>query len=169
MFASARAREVSTKLALSPHTCESARAPAGRFSRLFRFGRALVVGSGATLVDFAVLMTCIRILDMTPALARAPALVAGASFQFFGHRSFTFRARSGGLSRQAKLFISVEIVALVLNLSLYEALLTRVHALPPEILSFVGSFLVFVTFAYPMHRRLSFALPPTPPGSSCSA
>src|SRR5689334_6601124 len=58
-------------------------------SAVLRFGRALIVGSGATALDFAVLTTCIRILGVAPAHARLPALIAGASVQFFGHRTFT--------------------------------------------------------------------------------
>lgn len=130
-----------------------------RFSRALQFGRALIVGGGATLLDFAVLATCIRILAVDPVFARVPALVAGASFQFFGHRQFTFRAASGALSRQSKLFVAVELVGLCANLWIYALLVSRIHVLPPETLGFLASFLVFVGFAYPMHRLVTFASP----------
>ena len=131
-------------------------------ARVRRFGRALIVGGGATVVDFTVLTSCIHLFGIHPAYARLPALVAGASVQFFGHRTFTFRAQAGILARQAKLFAGIELVGLLLNMSAYELLLPRTRVLPPEILSLLGSFLVFVCFAYPMHRVVTFALSPPP-------
>lgn len=76
--------------------------------------------------------------------------------QFLGSRTFTFRAQNGVLSRQAVVFAGVELVALSLNLGLYELLVSRVHVLPPEILSFLGTFVVFICFAYPMHKVMTF-------------
>jgi putative flippase GtrA len=139
------------------------RALEARFSRALQFGRALIVGSGATLLDFAVLTACIRILDLEPVVARVPALVAGASLQFIGHRQFTFRASRGALTRQAKLFVAVELAGLCANLWIYALLVSRIHVVPAEALGFVGSFLVFVGWAYPMHRLVSFAS-----GAACS-
>ncbi len=131
--------------------------------RALRFGRALVVGSGATVVDFSLLSTCIRWLGMTPTVARVPALCAGASVQFFGNRSFTFRAQAGSLSRQARFFIATELITLLLNFSVFSWLVGRVHSLPPELLSFAGTFIVFICFAYPMRRLVIFKLPPELP------
>jgi putative flippase GtrA len=128
--------------------------------RALRFGRALVVGSGATIVDFSLFSTCIRWVGMTPVAARLPALFAGASVQFFGNRSFTFRARSGSLSRQACLFVGAELVTLLLNFSVFSWLVPRVHGVAPELVSFAGTFVVFVSFAYPMRRLVIFRLPP---------
>jgi hypothetical protein len=34
-----------------------------------------------------------------------------------------------------------------------------VHFVPPELLSFAGTFVVFVTFAYPVRRLLIFKIP----------
>jgi putative flippase GtrA len=128
--------------------------------RALRFGRALLVGSGATLVDFSLFSTCIRGLGMTPIAARLPALCAGASIQFFGNRSFTFRAQAGSLSRQACIFVAAELFTLLLNFSVFSWLVPRVHGVPPELLSFAGTFIVFVSFAYPMRRLVIFKLPP---------
>jgi putative flippase GtrA len=127
--------------------------------RLFRLVRAIVVGSGATLVDFSVLTTCIRWAGLAPTSARLPALLAGASVQFFGNRSYTFRAQAGKLSRQAKLFVVAEALALAMNYGLFRFLARRVHFVPPELLSFVGTFVVFVTFAYPVRRLVIFKIP----------
>jgi putative flippase GtrA len=127
--------------------------------RALRFARALVVGSGATLVDFSLFTTCIRIAGMTPTAARLPALCAGASVQFFGNRTFTFRAQAGSLSRQARIFVLVELGTLLMNYLLFRWLVPKVHGVPPELVSFLGTFIVFVTFAYPMRRLVIFKLP----------
>ena len=84
-------------------------------ARAYRFGRALIVGSGATLVDFSIFSTCVRAIDIAPTHARLPALLAGACVQFVGSRGFTFRAQAGKLSRQLKLFVAAELVTLGLN------------------------------------------------------
>lgn len=130
-------------------------------SRLLRFGRALVVGSGATLTDFSIFTACVRGMHLAPTSARVPALLAGACFQFFGNRSYTFRARAGRLSRQASLFLVAEGITLGLNLSVFRFLVSKLVAVPPELVSFLGTFLVFVGFAYPVRRLLVFRLPPT--------
>jgi putative flippase GtrA len=128
-------------------------------TRLFRFARAVIVGSGATVVDFSVLTTCIRVAGLAPTSARVPALLAGASVQFFGNRTYTFRARAGKIGRQAKLFLVAEAMTLALNYGLFRLLAARVRALPPELLSFAGTFVVFITFAYPVRRLVIFKVP----------
>jgi putative flippase GtrA len=128
-------------------------------TRAYRFGRALVVGSGATLVDFSIFTTCVRAIEIAPAHARLPALVAGACVQFVGNRGFTFRAQAGKLSRQLKLFFAAELVTLGLNWSAFQLLLRHLKELPPELASFLGTGLVFVLFAYPVRRLVIFKLP----------
>lgn len=129
------------------------------FDRAYRFARALIVGSGATMIDFLILTSCIRVAGLAPTVARVPALIGGASFQFFGNRTFTFRAQAGSLSRQAKLFVVAELVTLGLNFTVFRWLIPRVPILPPELVSFLGTFVVFVTFAYPLRRLVIFRLP----------
>ncbi|HEX2679450.1 MAG TPA: GtrA family protein [Polyangiales bacterium] len=128
-------------------------------TRAFRFGRALVVGSGATLVDFSIFTTCVRAIEIAPTQARLPALLAGACVQFVGSRGFTFRARAGRLSRQVKLFVAAESITLALNWSVFQLLIRHVRGLPPELVSFLGTGLVFVFFAYPVRRLVIFKLP----------
>lgn len=128
------------------------------WERTYRFIRALIVGSGATAVDFVILTSCIRVVGLAPTVARVPALVAGASLQFFGNRTFTFRAQAGSASRQAKLFVAAELVALLLNYSTFRWLVPRATMVPPELVSFAGTFIVFVTFAYPMRKLVIFRL-----------
>jgi putative flippase GtrA len=127
--------------------------------RALRFARACLVGSGATIVDFSILTTCIRVLDVAPTSARLPALLAGASVQFFGNRTFTFRAQRGSMSRQARLFVVAEGVTLALNWTTFRLLAPRLTSVPPELVSFLGTFLVFVGFAYPMRKLVIFKLP----------
>ena len=127
--------------------------------RALRFARALIVGGGATLVDFSLFSAGIRLIGMSPTAARLPALCAGASLQFFGNRTFTFRAQAGSLPRQARLFVVVELVTLLLNFGLFSWLIPQVHGVAPELLSFAGTFVTFVTFAYPMRRLVIFKLP----------
>jgi len=132
--------------------------------RVLRFGRALVVGSGATFVDFSIFTTCVRAIDIAPTHARLPALLAGACVQFVGSRGYTFRARAGRLSRQLKLFVAAEAVTLGLNWSVFQLLIRRIHGVPPELVSFLGTGLVFVAFAYPMRRLVIFKMPGVAPG-----
>ncbi|MDF2694781.1 MAG: hypothetical protein K0S65_3164 [Labilithrix sp.] len=124
--------------------------------RVWRFTRACIVGGGATLVDLSVLTTCIRLLGVAPVSARIPALVAGASVQFFGNRTFTFRAQSKDMARQAKLFVVFEIATLALNWTIYRVLQPRLTMIPPELVSFLGTFATFVLFAYPARRLVIF-------------
>jgi putative flippase GtrA len=127
--------------------------------RALRFARALIVGSGATIVDFSLFSVGIRLIGMTPTAARLPALCAGASVQFFGNRSFTFRAQAGSIARQARFFVAAEAVTLLLNFGVFSFLVPRVQGIAPELVSFAGTFLVFVTFAYPMRRLVIFKPP----------
>jgi len=131
--------------------------------RALRFGRALIVGSGATLTDFSIFMTCVRAIDIAPATARVPALLAGACVQFLGNRTFTFRARAGSLSRQALLFLTFEALGFALNWTTFRVLLDRITFLPPELVTLLASFLVFVGFSYPIRRRIIFKLPSDAP------
>jgi putative flippase GtrA len=127
--------------------------------RLWRFVRALIVGSGATLVDFSIFSTCIRWVGAAPTVARLPALCAGACVQFFGNRHYTFRAQSGSLSRQAKWFVTAELCSLTFNWLIFRLLVSLVHGLAPEVLSLAGTFIVFIAFGYPLRRLVIFKVP----------
>jgi hypothetical protein len=56
--------------------------------------------------------------------------------------------------------VGAELVTLLLNFSVFSWLVPRVHGLAPELVSFAGTFVVFVSFAYPMRRLVIFKLPP---------
>lgn len=132
-------------------------------TRAFRFSRALIVGGCATAGDFTVLTTLVRLVGVDPAWARAPALLTGACIQFLGNRSFTFRAQAGKMSRQAKLFLVFESVTLVMNWLIYQGLLKLLPSIAPELLSFLGTFVVFITFNYPMRKNVIFTVPAEAP------
>jgi len=140
-------------------TEQPAHEPEALLVRAMRLGRALIVGSGATLADFSVFTTCVRAAGIAPSAARVPALLVGAVVQFFGNRSFTFRAQAGSLSLQAKLFLVFETVTFGLNWGVFHALEQNIDGAPPELVSFAGTFLVFIGFAYPMRRLVIFRLP----------
>jgi putative flippase GtrA len=127
-------------------------------ARAFRFSRALIVGGFATAGDFTVLSTLVRLVGVDPAWARAPALMTGACIQFLGNRSFTFRAQAGKMSRQAKLFLLFESLTLCLNWLIYQGLLRALPSVAPELLSFLGTFIVFIGFNYPVRKNIIFTL-----------
>lgn len=87
------------------------------------------------------------------------AVARTACVQFVGSRGFTFRARAGSLPRQLRLFIAAEIITLGLNWGAFQVLIRRLPETPPELVSFLGTGLVFVAFAYPVRRSVIFRLP----------
>jgi putative flippase GtrA len=128
------------------------------WTRAWRFARALIVGGGATLTDFSVFTLCVRAIGINAASARLPALLAGASVQFFGSRHFAFRAATGNLPRQARLFVVFEVVSVALNWALFQFLLPRLSVLPPELVTMVASSTIFVLYNYPTRRLIIFKL-----------
>jgi len=118
-----------------------------------------VVGSGATTVDFIVLSTLIRLADVAPTVARLPALMCGATVQFFGSRTFTFRAQRGNVCRQALIFAACEAAGIAMNFGLFRLIQPHITILAPEIVSFMVNALVLVSWAYPMRKLVIFRLP----------
>jgi hypothetical protein len=70
------------------------------------------------------------------------------------------------MSRQAKLFLVFESVTLVMNWLIYQGLLKVLPGVAPELLSFLGTFVVFIGFNYPMRKNVIFNVPvqAPPPG-----
>ena len=131
--------------------------------RVFRFLRTLLVGSWATVADFAVLALCVRVLELEPSLARAPGLLVGGLVQFFGSRSYAFRAQSGSVSRQAKLFVLHELVGMPLNLLMFRLMLSAMSFAPAEAVSLLANFVVFLVYSYPVRRFIVFSIPAPAP------
>lgn len=133
-------------------------APDSLRDRALRFVRALLVGGAATTADFAVFALVHRLLHLDPAYARAPALAAGALVQFLGNRRFTFRATEGDIKRHARLFVMYEAGAYLTNLLIFGKLVRWITAIPPELVTFIGTFLVFALYSYPVRRLIVFRL-----------
>jgi putative flippase GtrA len=124
--------------------------------RLLTFARSLVAGAGATLADMAVLALAVGALGLSPRIANVPALLVGATVQFFGSRHFAFRAGEGRLGRQLGWFAATEVVALLLNGVLYDLVAARL------VLGMGGavalraaiSFAVFALWSHPLWCRV---------------
>ena len=58
-----------------------------------------------------------------------------------------------------KLCFVAETLTLVLNWSVFHAIEGAFAQVPPELLGFAGTFLVFVCFAYPVRRLIIFRQP----------
>ena len=130
-----------------------------RTARLATFARSALTGGAATLVDLGVIALVVGLLHLAPAVANVPALLAGAVVQFFGNRHFAFRGGSGGLARQAALFVVTEAITLLLNGGVYHLVVTHVplgaHAVVGAVLlRAVTTNLVFVLWSYPVWKRI---------------
>lgn len=127
-------------------------------TRAARFVRALIVGAAATGSDLLVFTLCLRWLALSSPVARVPSLATGALVQFIGNRVFTFRATSGDVRRHARLFFTFELGAYLANLVIFRYLVKWITVVPPEIVTFLGTFLVFVLYSYPVRRLVIFRL-----------
>ncbi|HLV67815.1 MAG TPA: GtrA family protein [Polyangiaceae bacterium] len=141
---------------LAPVIAESGPARESLRVRVMRYVRTLIVGSWATIADFSVLTLCTRVLATDPIIGRIPALLAGALVQFFGSRSYAFRAQSGSLSRQAKLFVLQEVIGLPLTLLVFRLLIALIPFLPAELVGMFANTVVFVIYSYPVRRFIVF-------------
>ncbi|MBL8678629.1 MAG: GtrA family protein [Myxococcales bacterium] len=127
-------------------------------TRAARFVRALVVGACATGSDLVMFTIVHRVLHVSPEWARAPALATGALVQFVGNRVFTFRATAGDVKRHARLFFTYELGAYLANIVIFRYLVKWITIVPPEIVTFLGTFLVFALYSYPVRRLVIFRL-----------
>ena len=121
-----------------------------------RFGRSLIVGSGGTALDFAALTLSIRLFHVEAVWARVIGLCVGAIVLFYGSRSFAFRAQSESAMPQAKRFVISEVIGFPLNIVAFKLLLWLLPAIPPEALSLLANFGLFVTYYYPVRSYIVF-------------
>jgi putative flippase GtrA len=75
---------------------------------------------------------------------------------FFGSRSFAFQAQSESAVKQAKRFVISEVIGFPLNILAFKLLLAALPAVPPEVLSLLANFLLFVTYYYPVRALIVF-------------
>jgi putative flippase GtrA len=127
-------------------------------TRAARFVRALAVGACATGSDLAMFTLLHRLAHVSPEWARPPALATGALVQFVGNRVFTFRATAGDVKRHARLFLTYELGAYLANIVIFRYLVKWITVVPPEIVTFLGTFLVFAFYSYPVRRLVIFRL-----------
>jgi putative flippase GtrA len=130
------------------------RSPSG--AGTLRFARSLVVGSGGTALDFAALSLSIRVFGVDATWARVIGLCVGAVVLFFGSRSYAFRAQAESAAPQAKRFVISEIVGFPLNVLAFKLLLWALPGVPPEALSLLANFALFVTYYYPVRNYVVF-------------
>ena len=130
-----------------------------------RFITSLGVGGVATLVDLLALALLVEAFGLSANQANVPALLAGAAVQFIGCRHLVFRAGEGQLSKQVLGFVGVEIATLALNGLLFHALLV-LTPLPYVLVRVIGTFLVYVSFSYPMWHLVFAERPRTSRGAS---
>lgn len=141
------------------HVPVLAAAPPGRESlraRFHCFGRTMLVGFWANVLDFGLLALCLRVLHIEALSSRVIALLVSGLLTFVGSRSFAFRVTGGNVPQQAGRFIVAELAALPLNLLSFQLCsLCAPHAVP-EVVSFFANALVFVAFSYPVRRLIVF-------------
>ena len=121
-----------------------------------RFARSLVVGSGGTALDFAALTLSLRVFHLDATWARVVGLCVGGVVLFFGSRSYAFRAQSEGAIAQAKRFVISEVIGFPLNIVAFKLLLWALPSVPPEALSLLANFALFVTYYYPVRNFIVF-------------
>lgn len=137
-------------------TAAAARISSPWTAQALRFGRSLIVGGGGTTLDFLAVLLSLRVLGLDATWARVIGLCAGCVVMFFGSRSFAFRAQSESAVKQAKRFVISEAIAFPLNLVVFRLLLVALPSVPPEALSVLANFLLFVTYYYPVRALIVF-------------
>lgn len=115
--------------------------------------RSAGVGSVATLVDLVVLCALVSGLGVPARFASVPALALGVLVQFAGNKLFAFRDRSRAWLRQGAQFLAVESLGFVLNLSLFDALVTRTQ-LPYLCARVVTTLVVYYAVCLPLWSRI---------------
>jgi putative flippase GtrA len=124
--------------------------------QLLRFGRSLIVGSGGTTLDFLAVLLSLRVFGLDATWARVVGLCVGCVAMFFGSRSFAFQAQSESAVQQAKRFVISEVIGFPLNIVAFKLLLAALPSVPPEALSLLANFLLFVTYYYPVRSLIVF-------------
>lgn len=124
--------------------------------RFKRFMRSSLVGLVTSVVDLAIIETGIRLMKIDPAVAKAVALAVCTLIQFFGNRSFAFRAQKGRLGRQMAWFIGCETIAAGLMCLVFRQM---VRHMPLEIANALSIGVVYFGFSYPLWKRVFTVLP----------
>ena len=116
------------------------------------------VGALSSLVDFASLFVLVNAFHVPPVGANIPALLLGLVVQFIGARHVVFRDSKVTLKMQLVGFLVTELGAFLLNALLFHAFVAGLH-MPYLMARLIGSFVVFVSFSFPMWN---FVFRPSP-------
>ncbi len=121
------------------------------YHRSARFLRASAVGIVATLVDLGTLTLLVEVLGVSKVVANWPSLLLGVTVQFVGAKYAVFKAGDGPWVRHLTGFVLAEIGTYVLNGLAFHFLVT-LTPVPYLAARLVGTFVVFVTFSYPVWK-----------------
>ena len=128
------------------------------------FVRSLGVGALATGADLLALLLLVEVLGLSAAQANVPALGVGVLIQYFGNKYLAFGDHSRDHLRQGLAFMGVEAGTVALNALAFHVMVTQL-AVPYGLARVLGSALVYVSFSYPLWRRVFAARPATPSSS----
>lgn len=129
-------------------------------TRLWRFGRSVLVGLVATAADVSTLAILVQIVHLTPTQANVPSLLVGMAIQFVGVRRWVFHAQEGSVRAQVLRFGLAEAGTLALNALVFHLLVTRTP-IPYWLDRPIGTALVYVGFSYHAWKRVfAHAAPP---------
>ncbi len=121
-----------------------------------RLVRSALAGLAATGADLATLSLLVVFLHWSPRAANVPALLVGGVVNFVGNRVYAFHAREGNATVQAVGFTAVEVVALVLNGVLYDAVLRWVPVATQAfwLVRLLTTNAVFLVWSFPLWHRV---------------
>lgn len=114
-----------------------------------RFVQSAGVGAISSFVDFASLFVMVNVFHLPAVGANVPALLLGLVVQFIGARHIVFRDTKVTLKTQLVGFLVTELGSFLLNALLFHAFVAGLH-MPYLVARLLGSFLVFVSFSFPM-------------------
>jgi putative flippase GtrA len=119
------------------------------------FTRHQLASLGATLVDFGVMIACVRWLSWTPVTGTVAGATCGALTNFTLHRRWTFLDHASPLPGQGLRYAAVSAASLGWNV-LGEWLLAMVAGVPYVAARLVVATVVGGLWNFPMHRYVVF-------------
>lgn len=136
--------------------------------RLLVLAKSMLAGGAATVVDLGALTFMVSLLGIAPRVASVPALALAGTVSFLGNRHFAFRAASGDRRRQAAHFVIVHLATLALNALLFDVAMRALgDRLPYWALRMVVSNVVYLSWSFPMFRRVFNTRPSQGHTSAC--
>jgi putative flippase GtrA len=128
---------------------------------LHLFGRHQLVSLAATVVDFTLMIACVRFLRLSPVTATVIGASFGAVTSFSLGRHWTFGATHDDPAQQALRYVLVAALSLGWN-ALGEWLLALEIGIQYVAARAITALLVGWLWNFPMHRHFVFAAPRSP-------